>query len=119
MNNLTQIIFIRKDLIKKNKFTNGMLMAQACHASLKSVWLFKDEPKTKLYLDDIENMSKVILSIKQEDISNVIDICVQNGIKYTEWIEMPENILTALATEVIDKTDHKDLKIIFSGYKLF
>lgn len=117
-NNYVQIIFVVKELTKTHKFTHGMLMAQAAHAGIKSIKTFENEEKTKKYLEDVDNMTTVILKIDSNDIDDIVNLCQRNSIKYVDWIEQPENILTAMATEIIDK-NLIDVTSIFKKYRLY
>eukprot|EP00954_Amorphochlora_amoebiformis_P004202 327997-Amorphochlora_amoeboformis.AAC.1 len=62
INPIVQYIVVRRDL----GWGTGPLMAQACHASTAAIWMSKDSESTLEYLEDLDNMHKVILSAKNE-----------------------------------------------------
>ncbi|OQS54826.1 PTRHD1 [Ecytonucleospora hepatopenaei] len=115
---LTQIIFLVKDLEKTHGFTKGSMIAQACHASVKSIFVFKDFDTTKEYVRNLNEMTKIILKLNLEDVELLKETCNTNKIQYVEWIEQPENIMTAIATEILDKKKN-NLKEIFKHFKLY
>uniref|UniRef100_A0A7S0D2N0 peptidyl-tRNA hydrolase n=1 Tax=Amorphochlora amoebiformis TaxID=1561963 RepID=A0A7S0D2N0_9EUKA len=95
INPIVQYIVVRRDL----GWGTGPLMAQACHASTAAIWMSKDSESTLEYLEDLDNMHKVILSAKNEKaLAKVARNLEQGGVGFKLWIEQPENIMTALAT---------------------
>ncbi|KAK2720146.1 hypothetical protein QYM36_004152 [Artemia franciscana] len=59
---IVQYIILRTDL----KWPLGAIAAQACHASIAAIHLFKDEKETVEYLEELDRMHKVVL----EDLVN-------------------------------------------------
>ncbi|KAL6122691.1 hypothetical protein NUSPORA_00220 [Nucleospora cyclopteri] len=114
-NKIVQFIFVRSDL----NLSKGALIAQACHATTKAIHQFYDKSNTIDYLKDIDNLTKIILRIKENDIKLTHEICEKNNIFYCDWIEQPENILTAIATAPTQENDEYSFKKIFSKFKLF
>ena len=62
-----QYIVLRKDLMDNLNWPRGAAIAQACHASTAALWMYKDEPNTKAYTSDLDNMHKVVLEAKDEE----------------------------------------------------
>ena len=60
---VVQYVVIRRDLIDTLKWPVGAVIAQACHACIAVIQLSKDDEHTKLYLEDLDNMHKVILQV--------------------------------------------------------
>ena len=62
---LVQYVVVRSDLIHALKWPTGALIAQACHACSAVIHLFHDDPSTKAYTADLDNMHKVVLEVSQ------------------------------------------------------
>ncbi|KAJ2999893.1 hypothetical protein HDV02_001412 [Globomyces sp. JEL0801] len=60
---LTIYVILRRDLLKLG-FGPGSMISQACHGTSKLLWEYKNDPQVIEYMNDIENMHKVILEIK-------------------------------------------------------
>jgi hypothetical protein len=73
----------------------GSMIVQASHAVSKLVWNFRANQSIMNYMNDIDNMTKVCLMIKNE---NQLRILLQQfkeqEIEFVEWVEQPENVLT-------------------------
>ncbi|KAI8973273.1 peptidyl-tRNA hydrolase II domain-containing protein [Mycotypha africana] len=96
---LTMFIVVRKDLAKKLQWPAGSVMTQACHAATAILHLTREDDNTKEYLNDLDNMHKVVLETKNEtSLENLANALAANNISFKKWIEQPENIPTALAT---------------------
>ena len=108
-----QYIFLRSDL---SRFSKGSLAAQACHASLKVCHTFRYTTDVQEYLY-CENMTTVILKIVYIDI-NYLKTILKN-FDYVEWIEKPENEITALALRPYRKEDISELIVKFKNFKLY
>lgn len=63
METLVQIILLRKDLVKKFKYSKGALIAQCCHASTAVIVENFNDELTQNYVNDLKNMHKIILSV--------------------------------------------------------
>ena len=63
MTTIVQYVIVRRDM----NWPLGALMAQACHASVAATHLWYNEENTKMYLNDLDNMHKVVLGAKSED----------------------------------------------------
>lgn len=59
---IVQYIFVRSDI---KEFKKGSIAAQACHASVAAITKYKSNEYTMMYLEDIENMTKVILKVSK------------------------------------------------------
>lgn len=110
---IVQYILVRTDL----KWTTGALIAQACHASVATIKETIDMPSTRAYLDDLDNMHKVIL--KTESLDEMMDVQIklnESKIEHRLWIEKPENVATCLACSPQPKSL---VQSIFKHLKLF
>lgn len=109
---IVQYIVLRKDL----KWSQGALISQACHASLAATWLARDEPDTAAYLADMDNMHKVVLGAESEAaVREVAAKLTEAGITHKLWVEMPEGIVTCLATRPVARSI---LQPFFKPFKL-
>lgn len=62
-NSIVQYVLLRSDLLKELGWSIGALVAQACHASTAVIHLFRDDEYTMQYLNDLDNMHKVVLEV--------------------------------------------------------
>lgn len=114
---IVQYIFLRTDL---KTFGRGSLVAQACHACVKAINVYKDHIDTINYLKAIENMHKVVLKIDSNNMQELKELLDKNHIQFVEWIEQPENIVTSISTRPIDVDClGLDIKKLFSNFKLY
>jgi len=58
-NTIVQYVVVRTDLVTAMDWSIGSIIAQACHATTVSTQIYKDDPHTKKYLEDLDNMHKV------------------------------------------------------------
>ncbi|CAL5979124.1 Aminoacyl-tRNA_hydrolase [Hexamita inflata] len=110
---IVQYIVLRKDL----KLQKGALCAQAAHAAMAAVFTFKDSSETKQYLQNLNEMHKVVLGTESnEEFQQIILNLKNSNIDYYEWLEQPENLVTAIALRPYTKEDvakfFKDLKLL-------
>ena len=56
---IAQYVVIRKDLVDSLKWPLGSVLAQACHAAVAAVWIFRDHPDTIQYCDKLDSMTTV------------------------------------------------------------
>ncbi|KAM0685614.1 peptidyl-tRNA hydrolase domain-containing protein 1 [Conglomerata obtusa] len=105
---LKQIILLRSDL---KEFSKGALAAQAIHASIKAINQYFTDAATQEYLLDIDHMTTVILKTNNEGIRIIVEF-LTNRYDFVEWVEQPENLLTAIALKpcIIDETLDKFLR---------
>ena len=61
---MVQYVVVRGDLLKILKWPTGALIAQACHACSAVIHLYHDDPNTKAYVADLDNMHKVVLEVR-------------------------------------------------------
>jgi len=114
---VVQYVVVRGDLLKQKSWNLGALIAQACHASSAAIHLFYQHPDTKAYLDDLDNMHKVVLEAKDEDQLKVLaDQLKEGAIDHKLWVEQPENYPTCLAIRPYPKAQVQDY---FKGFKLY
>jgi len=117
-NNLVQYVVVRGDLLKqKGAWNLGALIAQACHASSAAIHLYYEHPDTKAYLQDLDNMHKVVLEAKDEAVLKALEETLKdNAVDHKMWIEQPENYPTCLAVRPYPKAQIQDH---FKGLKLY
>ncbi|XP_045535168.1 putative peptidyl-tRNA hydrolase PTRHD1 [Papilio machaon] len=105
---IVQYILLRSDLLKDLGWSVGSLVAQACHASSAVLHLFKDDEYTVKYLNDLDNMHKVVLEVPNEEtLRKIAEKLKENSIDHKLWIEQPENIPTCLAFKPYPKEEIK------------
>lgn len=134
MDRIVQYVIVRGDLTTKLAWPLGALIAQCCHATTAVAHLYRDDPDTLAYFDDLDNMHKVVLVVRippinlnnysliksvqqtrQADDEPALRKLAQtlddNAVKHKLWIEMPENTPTCIALKPYRKDDvHKFVK---------
>ena len=60
---IVQYVVLRSDLQTVLKWPVGALIAQACHACTAVFALHKDDPHVIAYVEDLDNMRKVVLQV--------------------------------------------------------
>ncbi|KAI5636341.1 peptidyl-tRNA hydrolase PTH2 domain-containing protein [Phthorimaea operculella] len=117
-NSIVQYVLLRSDLLKELGWSIGALVAQACHASTAVLHLYKDDEHTIQYLNDLDNMHKVVLEVPNEEaLKKVAAKLTENAIDHKLWIEQPENIPTCLALKPYPKDQVKKYVGKFKLYK--
>ncbi|KAL1508925.1 hypothetical protein ABEB36_003744 [Hypothenemus hampei] len=117
MSTIVQYVVVRGDLLKELKWPIGALIAQACHAVTAVTHLYSEDEHTKSYLEDLNNMHKVVLEANNEDsIRDLSKALEENNIKHKMWIEQPENIPTCIAVKPYPK---EEVQRYFKKFKLF
>lgn len=115
--NLVQYVAVRRDLINELKWPIGAVIAQACHAVSAVVYLFKDDEHMKMYLEDVDNMHKIVLEVEDENaLLSLNEKLASSDVKFKLWIEKPENIPTCLALKPYPKDE---VQKYFKKIKLF
>ena len=95
---LVQFVVVRRDLLKTLEWPVGSVIAQACHACLAVAWEHRDDADVAAYLGDLDSMHKVVKECKGEpQLKTLAEKLTAEGIAHKLWIEMPENIPTAIA----------------------
>ncbi len=69
MSTIVQYVIVRADLIKTLGWPVGALVAQACHATTAVIHKFYSHENTQAYLADLDNMHKIVLSVRTFEIS--------------------------------------------------
>lgn len=62
---IVQYIVLRRDLWKSEGWPLGSVVAQACHASTAALWIYKDDPITLEYTQDLDNMTKASFQLSK------------------------------------------------------
>ncbi|KAI5180971.1 hypothetical protein NEOKW01_1212 [Nematocida sp. AWRm80] len=105
---MKQYILLRNDL---PNYSTGSLVAQAVHAS--NLLFHSHSDGTLLnYLKQQYNMIVVVLQCNLSTMLTLIRRMKELGVKHSEWIEQPENEITAVAIYPLSSTDpfYKELK---------
>lgn len=114
---IVQYVVVRSDLLKELKWPVGAVITQACHAVTAVTHLFYSDEHTQAYLNDLDNMHKVVLQAPDEKSMLVLREKLENdGIKHKLWIEQPENIPTCLVAKPYPK---EEVQKYFKKLKLF
>ncbi|EDO42819.1 predicted protein [Nematostella vectensis] len=114
---LVQYVVVRGDLLTTLGWPTGAVLAQACHACTAAIWMFKEDPSTLSYTEDLDRMHKVVLEAKDRDeIESLSRFLTVDSIDHKLWIEQPENFPTCLATKPYAK---EDIQKYFKKFKLF
>ncbi|XP_063633918.1 putative peptidyl-tRNA hydrolase PTRHD1 [Cydia splendana] len=117
-NTIVQYVLLRSDLLKELGWSIGALVAQACHAATAVLHLYKDDEQTVCYLNDLDNMHKVVLEVPNEEtLKKLAEKLKENYIAHKLWIEQPENIATCLALKPYPKDEVKKFVGKFKLYK--
>lgn len=115
---LVQYVIVRGDLLKQKSWNLGALIAQACHASSAVIHLHHDHPDTKAYLQDLDNMHKVVLEAKDEQqLQSLAERLKESGVDHKVWVEQPENYPTCLAVRPYPKAQVQDHFKMFKLYR--
>lgn len=80
MQDVVQYLIVRGDLIKTLKWPVGALIAQACHASTAAMHLFYSDAHTVEYLENLDNMHKVVLEVVIFIIKKLFNLICLNGL---------------------------------------
>ncbi|XP_017102847.2 putative peptidyl-tRNA hydrolase PTRHD1 [Drosophila bipectinata] len=112
MSNIVQYIVVRSDLRSALNWPMGAVIAQCCHAATAVMHLNAGDSDTVAYLNDLENMHKVVLEAKDEAaLVKLSEKLKENEIQHKLWIEQPENIPTCIALKpYVKDTVHKYVK---------
>jgi hypothetical protein len=109
---------MNKSLVENDAWPDGSMITQACHASTKSIWTFRNDPAVIEYTTNLDSMTKVTLQVKNEEkLIKLETELIENGIDVVRWIEMPENLLSCIATKPIRKSSMGTLLKKCSLYK--
>ncbi|XKL61682.1 hypothetical protein PGB90_001515 [Kerria lacca] len=116
MSSIVQYILVRGDLLKNLNWSLGAVVAQACHACVAVIHQYYTDECTQQYVQDIDNMHKVVLEIpNEEEFKKIQDLLIEKNIYHKVWIEQPENISTCIAIKPYPKNN---VQKYFKKYKL-
>jgi len=114
---IVQYILIRGDLLLKEAWPVGAVLAQACHAASAAIHLFYSDEDTQRYLSDLDNMHKVVLEVGGEaDLVKVAEKLKEASVDHKLWVEQPENFPTCLAVKPYPK---EQVQKYFKKFKLY
>ncbi|XP_011302083.1 putative peptidyl-tRNA hydrolase PTRHD1 [Fopius arisanus] len=117
MSGIVQYVIVRGDLMKSMQWPVGAVIAQACHACTAVTHLFYNDPHTRDYLADLDNMHKVVLEAPDDKSLNDLHMKLQESkIDHKLWIEQPENMPTCLVVKPYPK---EEVQRYFKKFKLF
>lgn len=123
---MVQYVVVRRDLC--DEWPRGSMVAQAVHASIAAVWKTRTHESTISYCTqrgngnpdagDVSNqMHTVVLEAKNESVLLKLAQTLQNNdVQHVLWREQPENIVTALASGVYQRST---VKKYFNKLRLF
>ncbi|KAI9013610.1 peptidyl-tRNA hydrolase II domain-containing protein [Hyaloraphidium curvatum] len=100
---LIQYLVLRKDLVtdKRFKWTHGMLMAQAAHASTALIWKHRDSADVQEYMQGVDTgtLRKVVTEVPDEATLRSLgdELRSNSRILVHEFCEQPEDIITCTA----------------------
>ena len=95
----TMYVIMRKDLSKIPGWTMGSIIAQAAHNVSKLVWIHREHPIILDYMKDPNDMTKVVLSVKNENQLKLLSLELSSAGFINEiWRENPENKDMCLVT---------------------
>lgn len=63
MASLVQYVIVSGDIVRKLNWPIGAVIAQCCHATTAVGHLNQDDPDTKAYFNNLDNMHKVVLEV--------------------------------------------------------
>ncbi|KAJ3349808.1 hypothetical protein HDU91_006334 [Kappamyces sp. JEL0680] len=96
---LTMYLVLRKDLAKLPGWTQGSIIAQAAHGVGKCLWVHGQHANMQRYMADVDNMTKVVLSVKNQSQLRLLHGELQaQGYDSVIWTEQPENQDMCLVT---------------------
>jgi len=114
---VVQYVLVRGDLLLKQGWPLGAVMAQACHAATAAIHLFYGDESVQQYLADLDNMHKVVLEVPGEkELRAVTEKLTEAGVQHKLWVEQPENFPTCLATKPCPK---EEVQKYFKKFKLY
>jgi peptidyl-tRNA hydrolase len=113
---IVQYILLRKDL---ESFSQGAIIAQACHSAVYSIEKYRSETDTAMYLEDITAMRKIILGISKEEVGEVIEELNSHGLDYTVWREQPEDIITCISLRPYKRDSLGEIHALFRRLRLY
>eukprot|EP00049_Salpingoeca_infusionum_P023572 m.12862 g.12862 ORF g.12862 m.12862 type:complete len:172 (+) comp5876_c0_seq2:191-706(+) len=92
-------VILRADLITKLGWPVGSVVAQGCHAVSAVLATHMDNPDVQAYLKDVSHLTKAVVQVRNEaKLRNLSAKLTEKGVQHHLWLELPENIPTAIAT---------------------
>ncbi|XP_034435304.1 putative peptidyl-tRNA hydrolase PTRHD1 isoform X2 [Hippoglossus hippoglossus] len=61
---LVQYVVVRSDLVHALSWPLGAVITQACHAATAALHVFRSDPDTARYLEELDSMHKVVLGVR-------------------------------------------------------
>ena len=117
MSTLVQYVLVRGDLLLREGWPLGAVIAQACHAATAVIHLNYDDEAVQRYLADLDNMHKVVLEVGDEQaLRSTVDKLEEAGVRHKLWVEQPENFPTCLAVKPYPK---QEIQKYFKKFKLY
>lgn len=113
---LVQYVFLRTDI---STISRGGQVAQACHACVAAIFVFRNVPDTQRYLQNLSEMTKVVLKVNGAQCSSLTHFLTENCYEYYAWIEQPESEVTCIALRPYEKKDCSNLLCFIRDYKLY
>ena len=105
-------------LVKLKGFSTGALIAQGAHAAVAASWESRESATTQRYLapGQLQRMHKVTLEAPSREVLESVAASLSSArVPHHLWLELPENVPTALATDPLPRSV---LKPFFAALKL-
>ncbi|XP_034435303.1 putative peptidyl-tRNA hydrolase PTRHD1 isoform X1 [Hippoglossus hippoglossus] len=114
---LVQYVVVRSDLVHALSWPLGAVITQACHAATAALHVFRSDPDTARYLEELDSMHKVVLGVPDEAaLTALSETLTQAGVSHKLWLEQPENFPTCLALKPYPK---ETVQPLLRKFKLF
>ncbi|RVD91714.1 peptidyl-trna hydrolase ptrhd1 [Tubulinosema ratisbonensis] len=112
---LKHFIFVRNDI----NLNTGALLAQVSHVSIKCVLEFLSDPDCYTFINQTD-MTTIILQVNEDEYCELKEYLSSNSqVSFVEWLEQPENVMTALAVKPLEIEKEKEFMKFIKKYKLF
>jgi peptidyl-tRNA hydrolase len=111
---LVQFVVVRRDL----DWPTGSVIAQAAHACVAIAWSSREDAEMQEYMLVPDSMTKVVKECKGErQLLALAEKLRAESVEHKLWVEMPENIPTAIALKPYPRSRVAPLVKKFSLYR--
>ncbi|KAH9386385.1 uncharacterized protein NEMAJ01_1281 [Nematocida major] len=100
-----QYVIVRND----TGFPRGATAAQAVHAVTACQHEHLDQGYLE-YISEGAGMHTAVLQCTQEEMAALVEALRKKEVKFSAWVEMPENMLTAVAIYPYEKARLQEIK---------
>ena len=94
-------------LVKLKGFSTAALIAQGAHAAVAAAWESRESASTQRYLapGQLQRMHKVTLEAPSREVLESVAASLSSArVPHHLWLELPENVPTALATAPLPRS---------------